>query len=271
MIDLHCHVLPGVDDGAPDLADTLTMARAAVEQGCRAIAATSHLWEGLFGTSPELLEEELPSVVEAVRNAGIPLEVLPGAENYFAGGDPERFAARAVPLCQGSSVLVDFSLDEVPDGIIEMIGAFAARGRRPVIAHPERNRELQADPTPIADWIERGAIIQVNASSMLGIHGEEARDAAELLLESGAVHVLASDAHDLRRRPFCLGRGRERAAELVGADEAARLAVERPWRVARGEPIEVVRPTLAPRAGRGLLRRILPRREQGGSTEGRRD
>jgi protein-tyrosine phosphatase len=269
MIDLHCHVLPGVDDGAVDLADTLAMARAAVEQGCRAIAATSHLWEGLFATSPELLREEYPGVVEAVRRAGIPLQVLPGAENYFGGGDPVLFAERAVPLGAGAFVLVDFSLDEVPDGITEMIAALAARGRRPLIAHPERNRELQSDPTPIADWVERGAIVQVNASSLLGIHGEEARDAAEVLLGSGAAHVLASDAHDLKRRPFCLQRGRERAAEIVGAAEASRLAVERPWKVARGEPVQVARPSLAPRS-RGLLRRILPRRDHGGTAEGSR-
>jgi len=262
MLDLHCHILPGVDDGAVDLPDALAMARAAVGEGCRAVFATSHLWEGLFATSPELLRDEYPAVVAAVRDAGIPLQILPGAENFFEGGDPARFAERAVPLGEaGRYVLVDFSLVEVPPAVSEMIDAVAKRGRTVVIAHPERNRQLQTDPGPVAEWIARGAVLQVNAPSLLGLLGEPAQGLAEYLLRNGAVHLLASDAHDLRRRPFCLGRGRARAAELVGEEEAERLTRERPWRVARGEPIETSVPALAPRSGaRRILRKILDRR-----------
>lgn len=262
MLDLHCHILPGVDDGAVDLPDALDMARAAVEQGCRAVVATSHLWEGMFGTSPELLEDEYPTTVEAIRAEGIPLEVLSGAENHFAGGEPERFAEVAVPIGEpGRYVLLDFSMGDVPRGMSEMITALAARQRCAVVAHPERNRSLQADPGPIADWIGAGAVIQVNAPSLLGIHGDSAKACAEYLLENGAAHALASDAHDLKRRPFCLQRGRTRAAEIVGEEGAARLTEETPWKIARGEDIETHVPRLAPRSGaRRLLRRILDRR-----------
>jgi protein-tyrosine phosphatase len=262
MVDLHCHILPGVDDGAVDLADTLDMARAAVEQGCRAVVATSHLWEGMFGTSPELLEDEYPATVEAIRNEGIPLEVFSGAENHFLGGDPERFAEIAVPIGEAARyVLLDFAMGDVPPGMSEMIAALADRKRCAVIAHPERNRSLQADPAPIADWIAGGAVIQVNAPSLLGIHGDSAKACAEYLLEQGAAHALASDAHDLKRRPFCLQRGRTRAAELVGEEGAARLTEETPWRIARGEDLEISVPQLVPRSGaRRLLRKILDRR-----------
>jgi protein-tyrosine phosphatase len=261
MLDLHCHILPGVDDGAHDLRDSLAMARAAVGEGCRAVFATSHLWEGLFATSPELLREEFPGVVEAIAREEIPLQVFPGAENYYAGGDPERFAERAVPLGEVARyVLVDFSLGDPPGDIPEMIEAFTRSGRVPVIAHPERNRRLQADPTPIARWIEAGAVIQVNASSLVGLLGDSAKTCAEYLLGTGAAHLLGSDAHDLNRRPFCLGRARERAAELVGEEESWRMTREKPWKIARGETIETTAPSLEPRSGaRRLFRRILDR------------
>ena len=263
MLDLHCHILPGLDDGAIDLPDALGMARDAVDQGIRAVIATSHLGVGLFGTTSELLRDEHAVLVAALAREGIPLEVFPGAENFFEGTDPEAFAENAVPLGEpGRYVLLDFSLRTVPEGVPAMLAAFARSGRVPVIAHPERNRELQADPSPVADWIEAGALIQVNASSLLGASGEEAQDAAQLLLGARAAHVLASDAHSRARRPFCLGEGRVAAAGIVGDDEAWRLVRERPWRIVRGEDIAVDPVRLAsPPRRTSLMDRLRGRRE----------
>ncbi len=263
MLDLHCHILPGLDDGAIDLPDALGMARDAVEQGIRAVFATSHLGVELFGTTPELLREEHAVLVAALAKEGIPLEVLPGAENFYEGTDPERFAENAVPLGdEGRYVLLDFSLRAVPEGVPPMIAALVRSGRVPVIAHPERNRELQIDPQPIAAWIEAGALIQVNASSLLGASGEEAQRAAGQLLKARAAHVLASDAHSRARRPFCLGDGRVAAVGIVGEEEAWRLVKERPWRIARGEDIAVEPVVLeSPPRRASLLDKLRGRRE----------
>jgi len=261
MLDLHCHVLPGVDDGAIDLRDALALADDAVEQGCRAICATSHLWENLFDTSAALLEREYDEYVKAVRREGIPLEVFPGAENFLGQMAPEEFAEKSVPLGPGRKyVLFDFSLRAVPDHVGDTIVALLAGGRVPLIAHPERNLELQADPSRVAEWIAQGARIQVNAPSLLGLLGRAAQESAEHLLESGAAHVLASDAHDRKRRPFCLAAARDRVAQVYGEEEATRLTHDRPWQIARGETFDVPNVTIEPRSGpRRLLRRLFDR------------
>jgi protein-tyrosine phosphatase len=189
----------------------------------------------------------------------IPLEVFPGAENYLGPMTAEEFAEKAVPLGPGRRyVLFDFAMDELVSHVAAAVEALARRDRTALIAHPERNRVLQADPRPLADWVAAGARIQVNAGSVLGRLGEGAHRSSRELLEAGAVHALASDAHGVgKRRPFCLDRGRDAAAEIVGAEEADRLTRDNPWRIARGEPVDAPAVTFeAPRGGR-FWKRLL--------------
>ncbi len=261
MLDLHCHILPGVDDGAVDLAEALAMARAALADGSRAVVATSHLGETLFDTSPELLRRAFLELSAAIAREGLPLELYPGAENFFAGGDPAGFAASAVGIGAANKyVLFDFSLRIPPPSVADAIVELTKGGRTPILAHPERNLALQEDPSPIASWIERGALIQVNAPSLVGSLGSEARRLGLRLLESGAVHILASDAHNLKTRPFCLGEGRRIAAGVVGEEEASRMTSERPWKIARGEPISGIGgPSGLARPRRGLFAKLWSR------------
>ncbi|MBZ0270357.1 hypothetical protein K8I85_19565 [bacterium] len=257
MLDLHCHILPGVDDGAVDLEDALEMAQLAVRQGCSAVCATSHLWEGLFGTTVETNAAEHAHLVRAVREAGIELEIHPGAENYLGYGGAGEFAERAVPLGEtGRYVLFDFAMhDSLPD-VGAVITALKARGRIAVIAHPERNEDLQSDPRPVSDWIAQGALIQVNAPSLLGRMGREAKETGDMLLAAGAVHVLASDAHS-RRRPFCLGETHEHVAHSFGRELADRLCRDNPWKIIRGEDVQITPVDLEPRSRTArFLRRL---------------
>lgn len=258
MLDLHCHILPGVDDGAIDLADSLEMARDAVAQGCRALVTTSHLGEALFDTSAELLRVEHARFAKALAAERIPLEVFPGAENYFGREDALTFAERAVGLGPVDRyVLFDFSMREPPPGVDAAIEALKARKRRAIIAHPERNLALMDDPAPLADWVARGALLQINAASILGLLGRDAQEMAAYLLSCGACHVIASDAHDRERRPFCLGDGRKAAAELAGEADAARWCDEHPWKIVRGEDVPTAPLSLAPRSkGARLLRKL---------------
>jgi protein-tyrosine phosphatase len=189
MLDLHCHILPGVDDGAIDLPDALDMARDAIEHGCRAVFATSHFGETLFDTTPELLRNEHRRLVVALAAAKVALQVFPGAENFLAEEDPVGFAARAIPLGEnGSYVLFDFSMREPPSCV-------AGRSRPCGLAGAWRssrtpsNLALMDDPSPIAEWIASGALMQVNAASPRGSLGRDAQEMAEHLLERGAAHA----------------------------------------------------------------------------------
>ena len=260
MVDLHCHILPGVDDGAIDLHDSVEMAKQAMAQGCRAVVASSHLGESLFDTSAALLRAEHKRLVTAFAREGVALKVIPGAENFLPDGDPARFVEGAVPIGEnGRWVLFDFSMRHSPPGVSAAIEGLRRRGLGAIIAHPERNVGLMDDPTPLADWVAHGALLQVNAASLLGLLGRDAQEMAEWVLANGAAHLMASDAHDPVRRPFCLADGRKAAAEIVGAQEADRLCAERPWAVVSGEPIVVEPLKLPPRSKGGRLLRRLRR------------
>lgn len=258
MVDLHCHILPGVDDGAIDLHDSLQMARAAVEQGCRAVVASSHLGESLFDTTSELLRTEHRKLVSAIEREGIPLRVIPGAENFLPDGDGKAFVENAVPIGEnGRWVLFDFSMRRPPGCVGAVIEGLKTRGLGAIVAHPERNVALMDDPSPLADWVAQGALLQVNAASLVGLLGKGPQDTAVWLLETGAAHLLASDAHDLVRRPFCLAAGRKAAAEIVGEAEAEALCGTRPWQVAEGKPLTVAPLKLPSRSkGERLLRKL---------------
>ena len=258
MVDLHCHILPGVDDGAIDLHDSVEMAKQAKAQGCRAVVASSHLGESLFDTNAALLRAEHKRLVTAFARQGVDLQVIPGAENFLADGDPGRFIEGAVPIGEGGHwVLFDFSMRHSPPGVSEAIEGLKRRGLGAIIAHPERNVGLMDDPTPLADWVARGALLQVNAASLLGLLGRDAQEMAEWLLVNGAAHLMASDAHDPVRRPFCLADGRKAAAELVGQAQADRLCAENPWAVVEGKDIPVDPLKLPSRSkGARLLRRL---------------
>lgn len=242
MIDLHCHILPGVDDGAVDLSDSYDMARAALADGSRIIAATSHLGESLFDTTWDLLTQAHGELVSGLEREGIGLEVFLGAENFLGDISPAKFAETARGLGPADRyVLFDFSMRRVPPHVGDAIEAIRGGGRTPIIAHPERNLELQENPSPILEWIEAGALIQVNAPSVVGLLGDEAQKAALQILQADAAHLLASDAHNVKTRPFCLKRAREAVVSLVGEIEAEEMTARRPLGILRGDEVRTSR------------------------------
>ncbi|HET9886560.1 MAG TPA: CpsB/CapC family capsule biosynthesis tyrosine phosphatase, partial [bacterium] len=137
MLDLHCHILPGIDDGAVDLPEALAMARAAIANGSTGVAATSHLGESLFDTTAEILRNGHAALVAALEREGIPLEVHPGAENFLGdAASAEEFAVNAVGLGVANKyVLFDFSMRKPPDSITLAIDAIVRGGRTPILAH----------------------------------------------------------------------------------------------------------------------------------------
>lgn len=260
MVDLHCHILPGVDDGAIDLHDSMHMARAAVGQGCKAVVASSHFGEALFDTTPELLRQEHERLVKALAREQIPLQVFPGAENFLPDGDVAEFVRNAIPVgANGRWVLFDFSMRRPPPGVTAAIDGLKRRGLGAIIAHPERNVALMDDPTPLVEWVAHGALLQVNAASLVGLLGKDPQEMAIWLLQNGAAHLMASDAHDLQRRPFCLDDGRHAAAEIVGEDAAELMCRTRPWEIVAGKPVSVAPLELPSRSTGGRLLRRLRR------------
>lgn len=195
MIDLHSHILPGLDDGARTLEESLAIARAAVASGVATIAATPHVRED-YPTSVEAMLGALAAVQEAVAAAGLPLEVIPGGELALDALDRlDADGLRGFALGGSRALLVETPYWGWPLDIAHRLYHLQADGFTPVLAHPERNADVQEAPERLRPLVERGVVVQITAASLDGRLGRRARATGAHLLESGLAHLLASDAH----------------------------------------------------------------------------
>jgi protein-tyrosine phosphatase len=267
MTDIHCHLLPGVDDGAEDWDACLQMARFAVADGIDTIIATPH-WPGdEEGSSAAARVLDLTAEVQArLETEGIPLRVLPGHELVILPGVAEELESGGALGLGGSFAaasrgetryaLLETPYQPLPFFLRDLIFQVQSRGITPVLAHPERNPTVQTKPDTLEEYVGVGCIIQVSAGSILGQFGSNALRAAQLLLRRGWGHVIASDGHSPVNRPPLLAAARDAAARIVGP-EAARMAVEDlPAGIAAGRRIDPsLVPPPPPRSG--LLRRLF--------------
>jgi protein-tyrosine phosphatase len=255
VIDLHSHILPGVDDGPPTMAGSLELARAAVGAGTRTILATPHINDDA-GIEPAGIAAGIAELREALADADIPLEVLPGGEiAIWRLIDLDDDTLRALALGGGPYLLVESPFSPVVGDFEPMVLDLHARGHRVLLAHPERCPAFQRDPARLERLAGAGALLQITSGSMTGAFGSTVRRFTVGLLREGLAHVVASDAHDHVRRPPGLRAGfpaLER--ELPGIGAQARWFTEAvPRAVLDGSPLPE-RPEL-PRPA-GLLRRL---------------
>ena len=263
MIDLHSHLLPGIDDGAPDLGHAVDLARSAADQGTRVLAATPHLRADFPDVRAEELKERCDEVRAAIRDAGIELEVVQGGEAGVmwavnATDDELRegsFGAR------GTDLLVETPYGPLNDTFEQLLFTLPARGFRLLLAHPENNPTFQRDPERLHELVDRGVLLQVTARSLIRADRRKGpRPLAESLVRDGFAHVLASDAHSGHHlRPPALGAGAEAAAAIVGQARARWLVEDAPAAILKGEPLPEPPPAdVAPKRG-GLLGRLRKR------------
>jgi protein-tyrosine phosphatase len=220
MIDIHCHILPGVDDGAPDTETSIAMARIAVTDGIHTIIATPHLTDAAYPR--EKLIEAVAQLNTALQQQSIPITVLFGAEvqAHIALGVADRFC-----LADSSCLLVEFPHRYLPVDARELISALTTRSITPIIAHPERNSQIGREPWLLAPLLEMGAKIQITAESLTGNLGMAARNCAEYLLRGGHVHYLATDSHAPGFREPILSKAVKQAAGIIGEEQAKKLVM----------------------------------------------
>ena len=202
MIDIHCHILPDIDDGPESLEESLEMVRMAALSGVTDIIATPH-FTGERKNLPRLEDvmEQYVLLAGAIRAAGLPVMLHPGVEVLCKGQTPELARRGQLPtLGQTPYVLMEFPFTEPFGYITEILQGVAAWGCRPVVAHPERYACIQRDPRLLEHWFRRGYVIQLNKGSILGTLGEGAKNTAFWLLDRGLAHIVASDAHGVGHR-----------------------------------------------------------------------
>src|SRR5688572_12546156 len=235
MIDLHAHLLPGIDDGAQTLEESREIARAAVADGVDAIAATPHVRSD-FPTTVEQMEAGVAELRRDFDLEGIPVQVLPGGEidlemlRTLAAETVRRFTLAQT----GVYLLIEFPYSGWPLGLDQEIFSLRAAGLSPLLAHPERNREVQAEPERLEELVRLGASVQITAASLEGRLGKSSREASFRLLELGLVDVLASDLHTPAVREARLGAAVE---ALKDAGLARHLTEDAPRAIVAGEEL----------------------------------
>jgi protein-tyrosine phosphatase len=238
MVDLHHHLLPGLDDGSPDLETSLAMARLAADDGITHVVCTPHA-SSRYAFSPAHVEEKLSSLRSALERESIPLVLASGCDFHLgydnikdAIAHPRKYSLNAT----------DYLLIELPDhglstSLEEIFYQLRLAGLRLILTHPERNPTLQRDPARLAAWLREGMLVQITTSSVLGKMGETARKMSHTLLANRWVHFLATDAHNLTSRPPLMSEARDLVASKYGAAYANRLCTENPAAVFAGKDL----------------------------------
>lgn len=229
MIDLHCHLLPGVDDGAPDLATSLAMARIAVADGIVVIACTPHIYPGMYDNNGPAIRQAVAKLQGQLNEAGIPLRLTLGADTHIAPDLVASLRAGQAPTLHDSRYfLLEPPHHVAPPRLAETVFDLLAAGYVPVITHPERLSWIEDRYETFLDLARQGAWLQVTAGSLTGRFGKAAQYWGERLLDEGWVHILATDSHGVDRRPPLLAEGQRAAERWLDADEAWRLVETRP-------------------------------------------
>lgn len=238
MVDLHHHLLPGIDDGSPDLETSIAMARMAAGEGITHVVATPHA-SSRYTFSPALIAERLAQLRAALDERGVPLTLATGCDFHVnfenirdALDNPRKYTLNAT----------EYLLVELPDLAIsphlgETLYDLRVAGMVPILTHPERNPRLQSDSGRIRSWLQHDLLVQVTAGSVLGEMGKAAERMAHMLLANRWVHFLATDAHDVRHRPPQMRRAHDLVAERYGAEYADRLCTANPAAVFAGREL----------------------------------
>lgn len=261
MIDLHCHLLPGIDDGAPDLDASLKMARIAVDDGIEVIACTPHIYPGMFENDSAGIRGYVEALRGRLAEAGIPLKLTWGADAHVDPNLLSRLKTGTAPTLNDTRYfLLEPPHHVAPPNFAQFAFSFMAAGYVPVITHPERLSWIEEHYDTFCDLADKGVWMQVTSGSLTGRFGKAARYWGERMLDEGRVHILATDAHSPASRPPLLAEGREAAAKWVGREEAHNLVEARPLAILKNTAPESVPPLLrgtVTRKRKGILRRLF--------------
>lgn len=237
MLDLHAHVLPGIDDGPRTLEDAVALARALADDGVEHVVATPHIYPGVFDNTPDRIADAFDRLRQAIADSDIRLTMTWAAEVRICPEIIDWLERRRLPLLNGSLVGPSTVLIELPDGQIpvgtdRLLARLVDHGITPLMAHPERNKAVMEQPNRLEALRRLGCRFQLTAGSIVGDFGSRARNTATQLLEAGWVDVVGSDAHNLSGRRPRMSAARAWIREHFGAERAEQLFVTQPAQIA---------------------------------------
>ena len=238
MVDLHHHLLPGLDDGSPDLETSVAMAQAAVADGITHVACTPHA-SNRYVFEPELVAQKLAELRQALAAESIALVLAPACDFHMSYDNVQDALAhpRRYTVNGGDYLMIELADHAISPHMGETLHELRVAGMTPILTHPERNPTLQRDPERLAAWMRNGLLTQVTCASVLGDMGKAAEKMAHKLLTDRWVHFLATDAHNLTSRPPHMAAARAWVAKHHGTEYADRLCLTNPQAVFESRPL----------------------------------
>lgn len=227
MIDIHAHVLPQIDDGPGSWEDTMAMMHQAEEDGIAEVTITHHILSNLDYEREAEIIAKFEELKKRIALEKISIKVHLGAEIY-SQADMELHHTISTYDNNKKYFLVEFPMQGVPRFVADYFFEIITKGMSPIIAHPERNMGIVRNPERAYEFVQRGALLQMNAGSILGRHGAPVKDAATILLNSNLIHFVATDAHNTRRRPMKLREAMNVVADGWGEARARTLFIDNP-------------------------------------------
>lgn len=239
MIDIHCHILPYIDDGAKNMHEAVEMARIAYEEGIKKIVATPHYIEG-----DEYLSEDINKRVDRLncilKEKEIELEILVGNEVFVTPNLPSLVKNKNINTINHTQyLLIEFPFLDIPNYIENVIFELKLIGVTPIIAHPERYKVISENPNILAKYINMGALCQINSGSITGEFGKETIETTLELVKYDMAHVVASDAHSIRYRKPGLKKAYEKVMDLYGDEKAKELFYINAQKIIGGREIDI--------------------------------
>ena len=254
MVDLHCHILPGLDDGPEGMDESLAMAESAIADGITRVVATPHCSaEYAFNfTTVRRLRDELQA------RLGDRLTLATGCDFHVTPENLQALRENPAPFCinQHGHLLVEFNDFSIPPAMDQVLHDLQLAGLRPIITHPERNGILRAQADRLRKWVRSGCFVQVTANSLTGAFGTGSQKDAKRWIEQGLVHFVSSDAHNTRSRPLRLRSAYDLVAKEFGVEKAEALFHDNPLAAFEGRELPYTEPvdeSCAPRRKRFLF------------------
>ena len=251
MIDIHCHILPGVDDGAKTLEESLEMCRMAAADGVTTIVGTPHQHDGVYNTPSATILAKVQLLNAALKQAQIPLTILPGADVYIDVNTVDKITNGEIMTINQTKryFLLEFPAHTLPTNIENIVFNLMLKNVVPILTHPERIGEVQQHPNRVYDLVSLGVLSQITAMSLTGGFGRHAQKCAKTLVEHNLAHIIASDAHSIESRPPILTKGVKEAAKIIGKEQALAMVTTIPQQVISGKPVEDLEPPIPIKRG----------------------
>lgn len=238
MIDLHCHILPGVDDGAQTIEDSLEMARYAVKQGITHILCTPHHNNGKYENSKQTIIPKVNQLQTILDENHIPLTVIEGQEVRITDLLMDEIAADRILFTdlENQYLLLELPSNSIPDYTESMCYRLRKQGKIPVIVHPERNAEFIKEPNRLIEFLNMGCLAQLTAPSYVGVFGKTIQKTAKQMVEHHLVQMVASDAHGIHKRNFYLKEAYQAIAKDYG-EELVQMMQQVAKDLINGDPV----------------------------------